>query len=102
MKLLTKDELFGLQHGDKVTKIYHGQSRGLRFVGVMPSSENTLIFSDGTHLESLYISPKDGSFSGDWYGGEYDSYVIGKKKIEWHEQQIRSIQHIYIDKYLSE
>jgi len=102
MKRLTAKDLKALNYGDKVYRFNGHGTRGLRFVGFMPSSpECYLIFSDGEYLEHLYINQKDGSFNGEWFGGEYDSYFVGELKLRKQIDGLISTKTIYLDKDLN-
>jgi len=96
MKQLTAEELFELKHGDKVYRWNGRDFRGLRYVGRMPGSQYSLIFSDGTYLTHLYIDVRSNTFHGKWYGGEYDSKIVGNLKIQLLEKAIESIKGIYL------
>lgn len=96
MNKLTADDLRNLNYGEKVVRFKNGESRGLRFVAKMPSCSNYLIFEDGEYLTHLHISSVDNSFSGEWYGGEYDSKFIGNLRIKWLEDRIESTKRIYL------
>jgi hypothetical protein len=96
MVKMTADDLRRLRFGDKV---YYGNGyglRSLRYVGRMPSSEeHYLLFCDGEFLMHLYIG-HDHTFRGDWYMGKYNSEFVGNYKKDWHLQQIKSIERIYL------
>jgi len=94
MKQLTAIELLGLKHGDRVWRGDGGgyDFRRLDYVGRMPKSERYLIFSDGEYLTHLYISEKDNSFRGLYYGGEYDSNFVTNKKIEYHQDMVETLK----------
>ena len=96
MKQLNAKELKSLEYGQKVVRFQNGESRGLRFVGIMPSCKNYLIFEDGEYLTHLHISSKDSSFRGEWYAGEYSSEFVGNLKIEWLQKKIESTKRIYL------
>lgn len=97
MKKLDKKALESLKYGERVVRFFAGKVRQLRFVGKMPSCQRYLIFSDGEYLTHLYINPKDGSFSGDWYSGNYNPEFIGRLIIEDLQSQIESAKRIYLE-----
>jgi hypothetical protein len=102
MKLMTAKDLKRLQHGDKVYRFENSTCRGLDYVGRMPRTERYLIFSDfepnfGVYLTHLYISPKDETFCGEWYSGEYDSKFVGNLMIEELKTKVNRLEEIYID-----
>lgn len=99
MKELTGDELRTLKWGQKVFRFSHGKGRSLSFVGVNPTSENMLIFADGSYIETLYVSSKDNTFSGTWYIGTVDRVFIGHKIIEYLEKEKELVSRIYIKEY---
>lgn len=95
MKELTSKDLSNLKYGDKVIKISQGKAHVLKFVSLIPNTKNYLIFSDGEHIEHLYISV-DGRFSNKWYKGDVDNETIAGELISWHEKQIKLIKKIYL------
>jgi hypothetical protein len=97
MKKLNATDLKNLKYGEKVVRFLHGKTRSLRFVAIMPSCSNYLIFEDVEYLTHLHIYSNTGDFIGEWYGGEYNSKFIGGLKIEYLERQIENTKSIYID-----
>lgn len=95
MKIADAEILKNLEYGQKVYRLEGAELRGFRFVGVMPSCKNYLIFEDGEMLVHLHISSKDNSFRGDWYVGEYDSKFLGQLKIQRLLKKIESTREIY-------
>ncbi len=95
MKLMTAADLKALSYGDTVYRFADGRFRKLRFVGLMPSCKNYLIFEDGEYLTHLHISSKDDSFNGDWYSGKYSSKFVGEKMVEALERKIKVIKVVY-------
>ena len=90
MKELTAQDLFSLKYGDKVYFVSINGPHPFDYVGRMPSSPNRyLIFSSGETLKHLYIH-KDGSFSGTWYGGDYDDGVYVETQIRRLEKELKS------------
>ena len=87
MKKLTARDLFALQYGDTVHLKGGSYLTSLQYVGRLPSSENYLIFASGESLRGLYINPNDGSFKGDWFGGEYDEKMVIELQKELSELQ---------------
>lgn len=89
-------DFYELNFGEKVWRYQSGQIRGLRFVGLMPSSNRYCIFSDGEYLTHLYINESDQTFSGKWFKGAYDSRQIGEMKIKYLQDKIQSVKEIYL------
>ena len=94
MRQMTIDDFKNLKHGDKVYRCADGNSRGLRFVGLMPGCENYFIFSDGEYLTYFYINH---SLS-NWHTGEYSSEYIGQRLKEYTEGRLASINEVYFKK----
>jgi hypothetical protein len=94
MKHLNSNDLKSLEYGEKVYRWDKNNFKGLRFVAVMPTSKNYLIFCDGEYLTHLYIS-KEGEFSNEWYSGEYDSKFVGELYMENLESRIETIKKVY-------
>lgn len=97
MKKLDAAGLFNLKFGEKVYRISGRNERQLRFVSVMPSSKNYLIFEDGEYLTHLFINPKNGSFKDSWYSGEYDFKFIGELKLDYLLQEIENVKDVYLN-----
>ena len=102
-ELKKRDDFLAIKNGEKITKVTSDKSRGLRLVGRMPGSENYLIFSDGEHLEHLYIHVNDEKFENfhskniRWFSGKYDSKTIGQVMIENLNRRIESVKKIYFE-----
>jgi len=96
MKKLTAEDLFALEHGDRVLRFNGTKHRRLTYVGRMPRSKNYLIFCDGQHLEHLYISTKDNTFYSEWYGGEYDGKFVGNLLVEKYKKKIEDVEYVYL------
>jgi len=92
MEKLTANDLLSLKYGDKVYFRKGSYTITFRYVGRMPSSERYLIFSNGENLKHLYISPKDDSFRGEWYGGVFDDKFIIKIRIEELEDELKTLR----------
>lgn len=97
MKKLTADRLRNLKHGDTAIRWNGVSFRELRFVGLMPSCSNYLIFSDGEYLTHLYIDEKDNSFNADWYSGEYDSNLVAELMLDLSARRLLSTKTVYVD-----
>lgn len=98
MKKMTAEDLRNLKYGDKVYSFINGKFEGYDFVDIMPASKNYLIFSDGENLTHLHISPKDNTFHGDWYSGEYDSDFVGYLLIDYYQKKIDYIRKHFLKK----
>lgn len=96
MKKLEAEDLFALQHGDRVHRLDGTKFKRLTYVARMPRTKNYLIFCEGEYLTHLYINPKDNSFYCEWYGGEYDAKFLGKILIEKLKKEIKAIEDIYL------
>ena len=92
MERLTAEQLLSLKYGDKVYFRRGSYIDGYRYVGRMPSSENYLIFSMGETLKHLYISEKDNTFRGDWFGGEFDEKFIIQLRIKELEKELEELK----------
>jgi len=97
MKQADTETLKNLEYGDEVYRWDRGRAsmQGFRFVGLMPSCKNYLIFEDGEMLTHLHISDKDGSFRGLWFTGKYDSNFVGHLRIQRLMEKIDSVKDIY-------
>jgi hypothetical protein len=96
MTKMTADDFRRLRFGDYVYFGYGSKFRSLRYVGRMPSAENCyFIFSDGEYLNHLYIG-KDDNFMGSWFMGKYDTKVMGEFMKDYHNEQIKMIERVYL------
>lgn len=91
MKKLTAEELLALEHGDRVYLRKGPYCFPFRYVGRMPSHDMYLIFSSGENLKHLFIR-SDGTFNGEWFGGEYDYKMIIKLRIKELQEELKSLK----------
>jgi hypothetical protein len=92
MKKLTAEDLFNLKYGDKVYRFNGYDMEPFRYVGRIPSSpDRYLIFSYGERLIHLYIHT-DGTYSHDWYIGDYDIKFVDQLEIERLEKRLAKLK----------
>lgn len=96
MKKLTAEELLCLEIGQRVELVRGTHHRSLYFAGKNPTSENALIFCNGSHIEQVYVY-KDKQPTDSWFIGEIDYTMIGKGLLNNVTDAITSIKKIYFD-----
>lgn len=96
MKQLNKEDLKKLKYGDKVYKFFRGRFKRYYFVAVMPKSDKTLIFCDGSDITTVYLSDKMG-LSSKWFSGDWNDEFVGNHLIEYYEKQIRGVRGIFLE-----
>ncbi len=95
MKKLTAEDLFNLNYGDHVYRFDGDDMQPYSYVGRMPSSpERYLIFSEGEQLTHLYIHT-DGTYRGEWYGGDYDTEFVDRLVIKRLEKRLAELKEFY-------
>lgn len=88
---LTAEDLLELEYGDYVYRRNGSYCTHFRYVGRMPSHHMYLIFSAGEKIVHLYIR-NDGTFNGEWFGGEYDHKMIIKLQIKDLQKELKSLK----------